>query len=506
VKEAVKAAIKEIEKRGLGKGKTNYRLRDAIFGRQRYWGEPIPVYYKDGVAHTLNESELPLLLPEVDKYLPTETGEPPLARAKDWKYKGQYDYEWSTMPGWAGSSWYFLRYMDNKNANEFVNKGAVSYWQNVDLYLGGSEHATGHLLYFRFWTKFLFDIGLVPFYEPAKKLINQGMIQGVSLRGWWFKPIDQDDHRQIFVSFSSEEEMSKRFSNSNNLYASLVAIHIPIEYADNRNRLYRERFRELLEKKYLFLEHANENDVEWEIDENGKEYIVLQPLVEKMSKSKYNVVTPDDIVSEYGADTLRLYEMFLGPLEQSKPWNTQGIEGVHRFLKKLWKLFYSGELFVVTDEEPSKKELKSLHKLIKKVVEDIENFSFNTSVPAFMICVNELTDLKCSKKKVLQDFLVCLSPYAPHIAEELWSQLGNAESITKAQFPSFNAEYLIEDSFSYPISINGKHRANIEMGMDMAQADVEQLVLNDETVQKWLEGKPPKKIIFVKGKIVNLVL
>ena len=518
-KDAIKKAIEEIEKKQIGKGKTNYRLRDAVFGRQRYWGEPIPVYYNDGIPYTVDEKDLPIILPEIDKYLPTESGEPPLARATNWKYDKTFDFETTTMPGWAGSSWYFLRYMDNKNSDEFVSKEAVDYWKQIDLYLGGSEHATGHLLYFRFWTKFLFDLGLIPMNEPAKKLINQGMIQGMSSFKYQLlfldvfgKPkknpvtlfLSKDWAEKVLKGFMPHdlneiilqqlgESISDKMAIQKEIGLLVLTSHVDISYVKN-NELNIEMFKRSSEE-YINAEF---------ILEEGK--YICGNEVEKMSKSKYNVVTPDNIIEDYGADTLRLYEMFLGPLEQSKPWSTQGIEGVHRFLKKLWKLFYDVEgNLIVSDDEPSKKELKSIHKLIKKVGEDIENFSFNTSIPAFMICVNELTDLKCNKKKILTDYLVCLSPYAPHIAEELWNVLGNKTSIINATFPLFNPEFLIEDSFSYPISINGKHRTNIEMGMDMPQSEVEQLVMNDEIVLKWLEGKQPKKIIFVKGKIVNVV-
>lgn len=552
VKKAIKRAIHEIESRGFGKGKTNYRLRDAIFGRQRYWGEPIPVYYKNNIPYVLPENELPLLLPEVDKFLPTESGEPPLGRAKDWKYKGEYEYELSTMPGWAGSSWYFLRYMDNKNTSELASKKAIDYWQQVDLYLGGSEHATGHLLYVRFWTKFLYDLGLIPCDEPAKKLINQGMIQGRSNfvyraflgYSWWGDKTNENipevflsksiidtvlkNKPQLSTSIENEpldkiEEVLNEILKSKNpnfkdtkfslnglgLYKGEIVpfteINVDVNIVKNdvldinafRN------WREDYNSAQFVLEDENGNPT---IDENIGKYICGNE-VEKMSKSKYNVVTPDEIVANYGADTLRLYEMFLGPLEQSKPWNTNGIEGVHRFLKKLWRLFYQDGNNIVSQEEPSKAELKTLHKTIKKVAEDVENFSFNTSVSTFMIAVNELSDLKCHKHAILQDLLICISPYAPHIAEELWQNaLGNTSSIINAQFPSFNADYLIEDSFSYPISINGKHRANMEFSLQTSAAEVEAAVLANEIVQKWLEGKAPKKVIFVKGKIVNIVM
>lgn len=518
VKQSIKRAIEEIEARGLGKGKINYRLRDAVFGRQRYWGEPIPVYYKDGIAHTLAEDELPLLLPEIDKYLPTETGDPPLGRATGWKKDGKYDYELSTMPGWAGSSWYFLRYMDPHNDKAFVSREAVEYWQNVDLYLGGSEHATGHLLYVRFWTKFLFDLGLIPVNEPAQKLINQGMITGVSEKIYlvytthprhegsdkeWENKVNNPAKTNFFVSGSLIPTFNQMYAG----YPAPITINVDIDLVQN-NKLDLERFIERRPeyKDYLFVTSLGD----WHFgskNEDAKNAFTTFSEVEKMSKSKYNVVTPDNIVDTYGADTLRLYEMFLGPLEQSKPWNTQGIEGVHRFLKKVWKLFYDADgNFIVSNEAADKKELKALHRLIKKVGEDIGNFSFNTSVSSFMICVNELSDLQCSKKEVLQDFLICLSPYAPHISEELWQALGNTESISRASFPLFNPGYLEEDSFSYPVSINGKHRTNIEMSLSLTQPEVEAIVLEDETVRKWLEGKAPKKIVFVKGRIVNMVV
>ncbi len=484
VKEAIKKAIEYIEQGLHGKGKTNFRLRDAIFGRQRYWGEPIPIYYKNGMPHCIPEEKLPLVLPEIDKFLPTEDGEPPLARADKWKWnelKGcvdaeGYAIETTTMPGWAGSSWYFLRYMDPSNNTDFVSKDAVNYWRNVDLYMGGSEHATGHLLYVRFWTKFLFDRGFIPVNEPAQKLINQGMIQGRSNFVYRIKNTEK------FVSLGLKNQFET------------TTIHVDVNIV-----------------------HNDELDVEafkaWREDFKNAEFVLEEGKyicgseVEKMSKSKHNVVTPDNIVADYGADTLRLYEMFLGPLEQSKPWSTQGIEGVHRFLKKLWRLFYDAEgNLIVSLEVADKKELKSLHKLIKKVGEDIEHFSFNTSVPAFMICVNELMDLKCNKHEILEKILVCLHPYAPHITEELWHALGNKISIADAQFPEFNAEYLVEDSFSYPVSINGKHRTNIEFSLSATQAEIEPVVLADELIQKWLEGKTPKKIIFVKGKIINMVV
>ena len=543
VKTAMKKAIEAIEQKGIGEGKTNYRLRDAVFGRQRYWGEPIPVYYKEGIPYVLPENELPLLLPEVDKYLPTEDGEPPLARAHNWKYRGQYEYEHTTMPGWAGSSWYFLRYMDPGNKTRFASKEAVDYWQQVDLYLGGSEHATGHLLYVRFWTKFLFDLGHIPVNEPAKKLVNQGMIQGLSafsinvgisptiqtlpginqtykidniplicISKNKFNKLqnDLDNERNKFLAFY--DSLAKKYHPENStlirnvdynlIYKenNTINIHVPIEIVSAKDELDINEF-QIWRQSWA----GGSGQIEFYLEEDGT-YLCLRE-VEKMSKSKWNVVNPDDIITQYGADTLRLYEMFLGPLEQSKPWSTQGIEGTFRFLKKLWRLFYNqnGE-WVVTEETPTPAELKVLHKTIKKVQEDIENLSFNTSVSAFMVCVNELSDLKCSKKSVLSDLLILLSPFAPHICEELWSKAGNSDSITKASFPAFNANYLVESSFSYPISINGKVRTNIEMDLTLDSKEVETRVLANETVQKWLEGKQPKKVIHVKGRIVNVVV
>ena len=540
VKDAIKKAIEEIEILGLGKGKTNFRLRDAIFGRQRYWGEPIPVYYKNNIPYVLSNEELPLELPKIDSYLPTTTGEPPLGRAKDWKYKGEFEYELSTMPGWAGSSWYFLRYMDNKNTTEFVSKQAADYWQQVDLYLGGSEHATGHLLYVRFWSKFLYDLGLIPCDEPAKKLINQGMITGRSsfVYRHWFSIRYLQTTSETFAFFVSKNWNDKILNKNITKEQSEILENQILDWFKRTSDLYNPEFPPKIntESERMPPQSFNvdinivNNDIldteafkNWRDNHSISEFIlenengnptfdstigkyICGSEIEKMSKSKYNVVTPDDIVAYYGADTLRLYEMFLGPLEQSKPWNTNGIEGVHRFLKKLWRLFYNNEgTFMVNQDEPTKAEYKALHKTIKKVADDIENFSFNTSVSNFMICVNELTDLKCNKQAILQDLLIVLSPYAPHITEELWHQLGNITSITKASFPAFNAEYLVEDEFSYPISINGKHRMNLTFSLQATAQEIEAAVLSHEAIQKWLEGKAPKKVIFVKGKIVNLV-
>ena len=484
--EGVKAIIKKVEEMGIGYGKTNFRLRDAIFSRQRYWGEPFPIYYKDGIPYAMNEAELPLELPAVDAYLPTETGEPPLARAKDWKTKAcppdrqeSYPIETSTMPGFAGSSAYYLRYMDNKNANELVSKQANTYWENVDLYIGGAEHATGHLLYARFWNKFLFDLGLVCKEEPFKKLINQGMIQGRSSYVYRIKGTNN------FVSYNLK----------NNYETDAMLVDIDIVHNDVLDTNAFKKWRSDLDKATFILE-------------DGK--YICGSEVEKMSKSKFNVVTPDDLVEKYGADTLRLYEMFLGPLEQHKPWDTKGIEGVFRFIRKLWKLYHNFEnKLSVSDEKPTEEELKVLHKTIKKVQEDIERFSFNTVVSTLMICVNELTELKCNKRAILSDLTILVSPYAPHIAEELWSLLSmpdKHESITYAQFPECNESYLIENTCKYAVSFNGKLRFVLDLPVDMPAAEVEKNVLEHKDAEKWLEGKKPKKIIVVPKKIVNVVV
>jgi leucyl-tRNA synthetase len=482
VKKAIKAAIYEIEKRGIGKGKTQYRLRDAVFSRQRYWGEPFPVYYKDEIPHLIDDTNLPITLPDVDKYLPTEDGEPPLARAKKdaWEYAQGDRMEYNTMPGWAGSSWYFLRYMDPKNDNEFVSKDKVEYWKNVDLYIGGSEHATGHLLYARFWTKFLYDLDLIPFDEPFQKMINQGMILGRSNFVYRIKDTN------TFVTASQKDQFD------------VVSLHIDIKYVNN---------------DILDIESASKDPIsdfllgaEFIFEEDGTYQCGYE--VEKMSKSKYNVQTPDELVDTFGADTLRMYEMFLGPLEQSKPWDTKGINGVNNFLRKLWRLFHDQENNVVlTDEDPNSKALKSLHKTIKKVGDDLERFSFNTGVSNFMICVNELSDQKCNNKTILQQLTILLSPYAPHICEELWVKLGNQPgTISFAKFPVFNEAFMVEANHTYPVSFNGKMRFKIELPTAMSKEDVEKEVLAHETAVKWLEGKPPKKVIVVPGKIVNVVV
>ena len=480
VKSAIKKVIEKIENRNLGKGKINFRLRDAIFGRQRYWGEPIPIYYKDGLPFTVDEKDLPIVLPEVDKYLPTEDGEPPLARAKDFNYKG-HPIETTTMPGWAGSSWYFLRYMDANNATEFASKEALNYWKDVDLYMGGAEHATGHLLYVRFWTKFLFDRGYISIEEPAKKLINQGMIQGRSNFVYRIKDTNK------FVSAG----MKKDFD--------VTAWHVDVNMVEG-DALDIEAFKNWRE------EYKNAEF----ILEDGK--YICGNEVEKMSKSKWNVVSPDLMIEKYGADCLRLYEMFLGPLELSKPWNTNGITGTSGFIRKLWKLYHKAgepgkEMFVdISEAEPSKAEYKILHKTIKKVKEDIEKFSFNTSVSTFMICVNELTELKCNKRKILEPLAIIVSPYAPHIAEELWELLGKKESVTKAVFPECNEEYLVESEFAYPISVNGKTKFNLPLPLAFTKEEVEKEVLANADVIKMLNGQAPKRMIVVHGKIVNVVV
>jgi leucyl-tRNA synthetase len=491
VKDAIKKAITVIEERGLGIGKTNFRLRDAIFGRQRYWGEPIPVYYKEGIPYVLPERELPLLLPEVDKYLPTETGEPPLARAKDWKYKNLYEYEYSTMPGWAGSSWYYLRYMDAHDTKAFASRHFVDYWQNVDLYIGGAEHATGHLLYVRFWTKFLYDLGLIPMIEPAKKLINQGMIQGMSSFVYRVG-------RNVFISKNriggkyTAEEMDLIHGQED--YSNPTPIHVDVNIVSN-NILDVEAFKDWRDEY---------KDAKFILEDDGR--YICGSEVEKMSKSKWNVVSPDLMVEQYGADALRLYEMFLGPLELSKPWNTNGISGVSNFIRKLWRLYHNGDTLNISNDKASKEELKTLHKTIKKIASDIEGFSFNTSVSNFMICVNELTELKCNKREILEPLAIIIAPYAPHLAEELWSKLGHTESVTYTTFPEFKEEYLVESVFNYPVSFNGKTRFFQEYDLSLSKEDLEKEVLNLEQTQKYLEGKTPKKIIVVHNKIVNIVV
>lgn len=471
VKEAIAKAISEIEAKGLGKGQTNYRLRDAIFGRQRYWGEPIPVFYENGIPKTLNEDQLPLTLPEVDKYLPTEDGEPPLARANNWHTAEGHPLETTTMPGWAGSSWYYLRYMDASNKESFVDSDKVQYWENVDLYVGGSEHATGHLLYSRFWHKFLADRGFVNSQEPFKKLVNQGMIQGVSAFVYRLK--------------GTNTFISKGLINGRDV----SRLHADVSMVNLDDELDIEAFKSW---------NAEYADATFEL-ENGV-YVVGRE-VEKMSKSKYNVVNPDEIVERYGADVLRMYEMFLGPIEQSKPWDTKGITGVSNFLRKVERLFSE-----ISDDQPTAEELKALHTCIKKVNEDIENFSFNTSVSAFMICVNELTSLKCNKRSILEPLTILLSPFAPHTAEELWSVLGHSPSVTQREYPTHNEEFLVESSVEYPVQFNGKTRFNISVPADLDRKGIEEAVMADERSAKWLDGVQVRKVIVVPGRIVNIVV
>ncbi len=476
VPEAIEKIVTELESRGIGKRRVNYRLRDAIFSRQRYWGEPFPVYYKDGLPYPLDEMDLPLRLPEVDAFKPTEDGDPPLGRAKNWKTAEGYPLELSTMPGFAGSSAYYLRYMDPQNDRALVSREANEYWRDVDLYIGGIEHAVGHLMYSRFWNKFLFDLGYVVSDEPFRKLVNQGMIQGRS--NFVFRIRDTN----TFVSAGLKDGYE------------VTPIHVDVNIVHN-DVLDVDTFRKW-NPEYLKADF---------ILEDGK--YICGWAVEKMSKSMYNVVNPDSIIEKYGADTLRMYEMFLGPIEQSKPWDTNGIDGVYKFLRKFWKLFYSDQDgWTVTGEAPEGEELRILHRTIKKVSEDIEKFSFNTSVSEFMICVNGLTDLNCHKKAVLQNLVIVLAPFAPHITEELWHAMGNEGSVVNAAFPQYDEKYLIENDYEYPVSFNGKMRFKIRLPLDMPLKEIERKVVSHDIGQKWLEGKEPRKIIIVPGKIINVVI
>ncbi|MGB1102334.1 MAG: leucine--tRNA ligase [Crocinitomicaceae bacterium] len=482
-KKAIKRAIFEIEKQGFGKGQTNYRLRDAVFSRQRYWGEPFPVYYKNDIPYLIEDSRLPVTLPEVDKYLPTEDGEPPLARAKkeDWNVFEGDRMEYNTMPGWAGSSWYFLRYMDPHNEADFVSKEKADYWNQVDLYIGGSEHATGHLLYARFWTKFLFDMGFISFNEPFKKMINQGMILGNSAIAYIGKDYKLYSYDQIKDQLNT---------------GTFRGVKIWIDLLNGDDSI---KFDELRKWQPQFA------SIEVVPNEQGK--VIVKREVDKMSKRWFNVVNPDELCEKYGADTLRSYEMFLGPLEQAKPWDTKGINGVHNFLRKFWRLFHDGDNQLnVVEGEPDKKALKTLHKTIKKVKEDLDRYSFNTPVSNFMIATNELTDQKCNHRSILRELLILVSPYAPHICEELWEKIGEKESITKATFPTFNPDYLIEAEYAYPVSFNGKMRFKLPLPTNMSKEDVEAAVLADEQSAKYLDGKAPKKVIVVPGRIVNIVV
>lgn len=475
MRDALEEMVRILEEKGIGKRKVNYRMRDAAFSRQRYWGEPFPIVWKNGVAYPLNESELPLLLPQVEKYAPGPNGQGPLANIEEWRNAG---YETNTMPGYAGSSWYFLRYMDPQNDQAFVDRKVSDYWNQVDVYVGGTEHAVGHLLYSRMWTKVLFDLGHLSFDEPFKKLLNQGMIQGSS--------------RFVYRKRGTNEFLSFGLI----LHEEVDAIRVDVNMVDGVE-LDIEAF-----KKWRNGEYADAKFVL----ENGKYICGVE--VEKMSKSKFNTVNPNELVEKYGADTFRMYEMFLGPIEQSKPWDTKGIEGVHRFLKKLWRLFYDTESgkFLCEDAAPTPSEMKVLHKAIQKITQDTERFSFNTAVSAFMVAVNELTDMGCRKKKVLSPLLVMLSPYAPHIAQELWSALGDHGNVLEANYPICDTSWLTESEKAYPVSVNGKLRTTISFPVEAELGEIEPVILNNEVIQKWLEGKAPKKIIFVKGKMINVVI
>ena len=490
-KEAMKTVIHQLEKQGSGEGTINYRLRDAIFSRQRYWGEPIPVYYKNKLPQPLELKHLPLSLPKVEKYLPTPEGAPPLGNAESWAWDTQkekvvdnklidnktiFPLELNTMPGWAGSSWYFYRYMDAQNTENFVDQDAVNYWKEVDLYLGGSEHATGHLLYSRFWQKFLFDLNLLPVEEYAKKLINQGMILGTSAF------IYRKPGTQTYISKDKLENVEQ-----------FEPIRVDVNLVNSADELDLKEVR-----KWQSQFEKADFEVSNGIFKVGRE-------VEKMSKSKYNVVNPDEICEEYGADTLRMYEMFLGPIEQAKPWNTAGISGVHNFLKKYWRLFFNDDELVVHNQEPSKQELKILHKTIKKITIDIENFSFNTCVSALMICVNELTSLKTHSKLILSPLTLLLSPFAPHLASEVWSVLGNESTIDYVDFPIANEAYIVEDTKTYPVSFNGKMRFTLELSLDLDNTEIQEAVLQDSRSAEYLGGKTPKKWIIVPNKIINIV-
>ena len=494
MKDAIGVAVNKIEELGIGKRKVNYRMRDAGFSRQRYWGEPFPIIWTDGVAIPLDAEELPLELPHVDTYGPGPEGEGPLANIKEWVNTPTGRRETSTMPGYAGSSWYFLRYMDPNNSETFCDRKASDYWNQVDLYIGGTEHAVGHLLYSRMWTKVLFDLGLIGYDEPFKKLLNQGMITGKS----FFFNVELVDN----VNPSKEDSIITSY-NRENASSTSVRLKYGHQFVDNNGKLLKKNFYQQI-KDGLIEEPLYE--IRWE-KEGEEEYVFVREESEKMSKSKFNVDNPDELCDKYGADTFRMYEMFLGPVEASKPWDTKGIEGVHRFLRKLWRLFnddIKGKVW--NDEKATDAELKVLHRTIKKIEEDTERFSFNTAVSTFMICVNELADIKCHKKEVLEKLLILLTPYAPHIAEELWSQLENEGSVLDASYPTFNPALLVESTKDYPVSVNGKLRTNIQLALDLDQTAVEELVLQNEIVQKWLEGKAPKKIIFVKNKMINVVI
>ena len=585
VSDAIRKTIKILEEQNLGKGQVNFRLRDAIFSRQRYWGEPFPVYYKNDMPCVLSDDKLPLELPEVDKYLPTESGEPPLARAKNWTTSGGYPLETNTMPGFAGSSGYYLRYMDPHNNEKYFSKEANEYWKNVDLYIGGDEHGTGHLIYARFWNKFLFDLGMACEDEPFKKLINQGKIQG---RSSFVYRVNLEKYAEYLVwDLIKENKAGVKFHKNYrdghkhfDFYSDEAKLIIEIKRQKNLEKLssYYEEYRKLKNMKILFIPIADvlnsienvrkeienaihkesiefkfehepvalkplfvsknikgrkefstpihidinlqENDIldinkfkQWRPEFNHAKFIledrnyVCGWEIEKMSKSKHNVQNPDDLIEKYGADTFRLYEMFLGPLETHKPWDTQGIEGVFRFIRKLWRLFHDeNNEFNISEDKAVAAELKVLHKTIKKVKEEIERFSFNTVVSSYMICVNELTELKCNKREILEPLIVLISPYAPHIAEELWQNAGHNESVVNEKFPEFNEEYIRENTFEYPVSFNGKMRFKLELPLDISKEEAEKAVINAEAAQRWIEGKKIRKIIFVPKKIINVVV
>lgn len=562
-KAATETVLAALEEKGAGEAKINYRMRDAVFSRQRYWGEPFPVYYVNGLPQMIEAKHLPIVLPEVEKYLPTEDGQPPLGNATHWAWNTQtnavvsndlidhhtvFPLELNTMPGWAGSSWYWLRYMDAQNQDVFAGEEALKYWENVDLYIGGNEHATGHLLYARFWNKFLKDRGFIQPEEPFKKLINQGMILGMSAFVYRVKfslnegntsellklnqalfissalvkknndnSITQESHPEAYDLLKTKFQQIFPCINLDNIAFGYDPIHVDLLCIhDVTNELDIEKFvshplySDYADAAFICENNGRDSSRAVQGNEDSSQAVrtafIVGREVEKMSKSKYNVVNPDDICAQYGADTLRLYEMFLGPLEQSKPWNTAGITGVFGFLKKLWRLYFDDNGLVVTDESPTKDMYKALHKTIKKVTDDIENFSFNTSVSQFMICVNELTQLKCRHRAILEPLAVLVSPYAPHIAEELWQQLGHQESIAHAAFPVFDEKYLVEDSKLYPVSFNGKTRFSIELPLDMSVPEMEQLILNDERTQEQLKGAVPKRVVIVPGRIINIVM
>ncbi len=528
---AISLMCRKVEEMGIGKGRVNYRMRDAGFSRQRYWGEPFPVIYKDEMPYTLPENELPVNLPDVESFKPTGDGDSPLARNTDWVNHPDGPRETDTMPGYAGSSWYFLRYMDPQNGGFFVGKEAVNYWQDVDLYVGGAEHAVGHLLYSRFWHKFFFDKGWVPTQEPYKKLVNQGMIQGVSEK--IYLNINKTSTTQLYKTnegvtitslaisqdvvnvFYSADIYNEFIKGSN--YDTVIEIHVPVELVENSNVNLHEFIKFMPEYRFsVFLTNDGRywsNGKFWQnnnliaSNEGTIESYKSFSFVEKMSKSKWNVVNPDIVIEKYGADTFRMYEMFLGPIEQSKPWITNGLDGVHKFLRKFWRMFYGEEGLAITDEAPTAEELKVLHKTIKKIQDDVERLSFNTCISAFMIATNELTDLKCRKRAILKELTILLAPFAPHIAEELWQNaLGENGTVVYAPFPKFDESVLVESNFNYPVSINGKVRATIDFPLDYNEDQVKPEVLANEQVQKWLEGKDPKKFIFVKGRIINVVV